>query len=1124
MLGIVFAALALCMVLGIPEIRTQAGETLEVPDSYSTIQAAIDAAIDGDTVLVADGTYTGSGNKDLDFDGKAITVKSENGPENCIIDCENSGRGFYFHSGETSSAKVEGFTIKNGDIGTGYGGGIRCYYSSPTITNCVITGNKAGGYGGGIDCWKSDPIISNCTITDNSADRGAGISCYYSGPAITNCLITGNQGELGAGVSCQWHSDATLTNCTIADNSATKYGGGVYSKKYSDVTLNNSILWGNSASWDGNQVFIYNINAPVTLNYCDFANGEDDIGGSNRLTENNCIHSDPEFVDAGNGDYHLQGYSPCIDAGDESLVPEGVDNDLDGNPYVAGADVDMGAYAFADKYNARPNAPGTDDIVYWNEYDAGGNPVFNPENPTPGFVRAKTTDDDPDDSFEFCQAQYACSTNFAPADIMWDSGKTALPAPLVQGEFWPVDFLPYSGEALPNAEPIYIRVRVWDNNGAVSLWSEGVEFELQEFDTDHYSSESLLAAWGAAPGTLDSPSDIYVPVYGSANVYYHVSGWMNRDYDDATVVTLIDMHTDTVLKGSLGEEDSNALVVAPYPEYDGEVVIDYWYWFDTAAEIEYDCQGEGVDEISVSVFFKEGFNQIPLPGSNEVVIAWTSSGQDPFSYPDPIMYDWLLDNGFDIVYQPNDPTEMNNQPLVSITIICTPEDKKLEFTVESTTYETSHQFSWVPVSQHVVSLERVQKEQDGTAYVFQSWTDGSTELVRAIATPAENTTYTATFAERYKLTTSTNPIGVGAVAPPGVTWHVMEAVVSLTASPSALFQNWTGPVANANQRSTTVTIDGPKTVTANFTGLQVEILSPDDGDKFGFIASSQYRGTTEISFKARITPQQHAANSSVRWILDISWEPSPQRETLTGQQKTFTTASEATHSEDYENEGGKLEVRADAIMDGVVVGTTTITCYVVGCGIPNATIQNRVQTLYQPANQFNPAQLNNINPQNWTQNICWGIVRKESSTMQFYNQRVANYPADVVRMPYVSDDDTNQIVGDNNDGSHVGLMQVGTTYARAWDWHQNTQDGVDNLHEKLRISYRKWARTVSPTNKQIPQLSGSRHEDDALAFYRWGTANRFLYWVWDDNAGQWVKSSNTSATGYADDVRNLASQ
>ena len=67
---------------------------------YQYIQDGIDAAVDGDTVIVLDGIYTGTRNKNLDFNGKAITVTSQNGPESTIIDCEESGRGVYFHSDE----------------------------------------------------------------------------------------------------------------------------------------------------------------------------------------------------------------------------------------------------------------------------------------------------------------------------------------------------------------------------------------------------------------------------------------------------------------------------------------------------------------------------------------------------------------------------------------------------------------------------------------------------------------------------------------------------------------------------------------------------------------------------------------------------------------------------------------------------------------------------------------------------------------------------------------------------------------------------------------------------------------------------------------------------------------
>ena len=125
-------------------------DTLHVPTDYPTIQAAIDAAVNGDIVEIADGTYTGAGNKNLDFAGKAITVKSAAGdPTFCIIDCEDDGRGFYFHSGEGPDSVVSGLTITNGRVdsdspGDGFGGGILCEgASSPTIVDCVIRGNRA---------------------------------------------------------------------------------------------------------------------------------------------------------------------------------------------------------------------------------------------------------------------------------------------------------------------------------------------------------------------------------------------------------------------------------------------------------------------------------------------------------------------------------------------------------------------------------------------------------------------------------------------------------------------------------------------------------------------------------------------------------------------------------------------------------------------------------------------------------------------------------------------------------------------------------------------------------------------------------------------------------------------
>jgi len=163
--------------------------TISVPADQSTIQAGIDAAVNGDTVLVADGEYSGTGNINLDFWSKYIVVMSENGPLACIINCLASGQGFYFHSGETNSAVVDGFTILGGN--NNYGGGIRIENSSPTITHCVIR-NNYGYYGGGIYMNNASPLIVRCTVANNSATNGGGIYFTNSSPLITTSIISGN--------------------------------------------------------------------------------------------------------------------------------------------------------------------------------------------------------------------------------------------------------------------------------------------------------------------------------------------------------------------------------------------------------------------------------------------------------------------------------------------------------------------------------------------------------------------------------------------------------------------------------------------------------------------------------------------------------------------------------------------------------------------------------------------------------------------------------------------------------------------------------------------------------------------------------------------------------------------
>ena len=200
------------------------------PGVYTTIQDAINACApdNNDEVVVDDGTWSGAGNRGLDFGGRAITVRSLNGPANCTIDCGGSDRAFYFHTDEGADSIVEGFTIINGQ--EDFGGAIECEEASPTITNCVFEDNTAELDGGAIDIFYGSPLITDCVFRSNTANGygdsvGGGIAIYGDAPTgdpttIKNCLFVNNSAAFSGGAIDLYDSNATVTNCTVVDNTA----------------------------------------------------------------------------------------------------------------------------------------------------------------------------------------------------------------------------------------------------------------------------------------------------------------------------------------------------------------------------------------------------------------------------------------------------------------------------------------------------------------------------------------------------------------------------------------------------------------------------------------------------------------------------------------------------------------------------------------------------------------------------------------------------------------------------------------------------------------------------------------------------------------------------------------
>jgi len=235
-----------------------------VGDDFPNIQTAINSAsvVAGDYILLKDGTYTGAGNRDVNFQGKNVTVKSQNGnPLNCVIDCQGSfstpHRAFLFVNGETS-AMLHSIKIVNG--GTAYGVGAAVYASgaSPYLYNCIFQSCRAEGADGGAVYLESSPfaVIEACQFVSNACGGlppgrgGAVFSDANSTPMITGSSFTGNLASntqssnfaAGGAIYC---ANALIQYCTVNSNTANGPGGGVYAV---GGTLSNCTLNGNAAN------------------------------------------------------------------------------------------------------------------------------------------------------------------------------------------------------------------------------------------------------------------------------------------------------------------------------------------------------------------------------------------------------------------------------------------------------------------------------------------------------------------------------------------------------------------------------------------------------------------------------------------------------------------------------------------------------------------------------------------------------------------------------------------------------------------------------------------------------------------------------------------------------------
>ena len=243
-------------------------ETLYVPDDFNSIQGAIDASENSDTILVDPGIYF----ENINFNGKSIVLSSKYLLNNdslligiTIIDAGNEGSVVTFNNDENSNTILQGFTLQNGNGNN----------EDPDDNGSFYT------YGGGIYCENADPLVKDCIIQNNTANEGggAGIFCFDSSPAFIGCIITGNEtDDVGGGLYARDNSSPSFSNCSFFENLA-EFGGGCYLKSSSNPLMENVLFTQNTANNSGGGIGLKDNANLIGINLMVSGNIAEGLGG-----------------------------------------------------------------------------------------------------------------------------------------------------------------------------------------------------------------------------------------------------------------------------------------------------------------------------------------------------------------------------------------------------------------------------------------------------------------------------------------------------------------------------------------------------------------------------------------------------------------------------------------------------------------------------------------------------------------------------------------------------------------------------------------------------------------------------------------------------------------------------
>jgi len=386
-LCVLFTVVSQAAVRYVKSDATGANNGTSWTDAYTSFQSALTAVVSGDQIWVAKGTYKpttqvgGTGARyaafqmkngvsiyggfagtetlvsqrtDFGVGGVNETILSGdigtvgNNSDNCYH-VFNHPR--YEVTPLTSSAKLDGFTIRDGNANAsvgGYevlGGGMFNNLSSPTIFNCNFISNRSENHGGGLYNISSSSLIVNCTFSENTSGYGGGMKNEDSNTTLYNCIFSSNQARGTGGGIDNYSCSPSIENCTFSKNYAYNNGGGISNRSGSNSVITNCIIYDNTG---GGTQGIYNSSSSPTVTYSDVQGASVYAGTGNLL-------DDPRFADVTNDDFRLTVTSPCVNSGRNSVNNSGWD--IRGEDRIQNMTIDMGAYEWTDGVDPEFPAP-----------------------------------------------------------------------------------------------------------------------------------------------------------------------------------------------------------------------------------------------------------------------------------------------------------------------------------------------------------------------------------------------------------------------------------------------------------------------------------------------------------------------------------------------------------------------------------------------------------------------------------------------------------------------------------------------------------------------------------------------------------------------------------------------